>query len=227
MEGMDGDILLGDINGTAIGGARITVGKSGGALYLDGNMQYILFNKPIADVCFWHPRECSVGLSMAMWIVLFKDQPTASVHLYDNGGARQSGTGYRIRYYSPKPQVFIAIGDGIKRYDYGTKIPTSVLDGWVHFTIVWAPGNGIRVYLNGCDMDINNTLGYAKETDGLYDKLPTDLFIGNRPIGTQPAHMKMDDFKFWNRVLPPVEIWENYITHIWLLKIFPSTCMPL
>ena len=214
MEIMDGDIILGDINGTAMGGARLISGKTRKALYLDGNIQCVIYKKPAVDMCFFHAGECSDGVTLAMWIVIFQNQPNDRMLLYDNGGSQRFVADYRIQYNSQKKLLNIILKDGIRRYDYRAKFPVYAIDHWVHFTFIWAAGSDIHVFLNGCDMDPCNKLGFASDRDLPNAVMATDVFIGYRRTVTRQAHVKIDDFKFWDSVLSSQDIWETYIADV-------------
>ena len=210
MDDMDGVTLFGDVKGTVINGATLTPGKRGRALYLDGNDQYAIFPKHVVDECFSHPGLCSEGMTLSMWIIIFENQPATKVHWYDNGGSQLNAIGYRFQYLSQEKSFDIKVGDGIRDYYYKAKWPISALGQWVLFTLSWEPGSGINVYLNGCDMDADNTLGYASDTSYNPRNVPIDLYIGIKYDMKRPAHVKIDELIFWDKVLSPPEIWQIY-----------------
>ena len=149
-----------------------------------------------------------------MWVVIFQNQPKDKVHLYDNGGSQMPGIGYRIQYISEQNILDITLKDGIRRYQYSAKLPISAIDHWVHLTFIWAAGSGIHVFLNGCNMDSGNKLGFASDTGLPNAVMPTDLFIGCKWTLTRPSHVKIDYFQFWNKVLSSQDVWETYIADI-------------
>ena len=51
------------------------------------------------------------------------------------------------------------------KFDYYKTTNDWIEDQWTHLTFTWAAGNGFRAYLNGCDMDADDSRGYAYDME--------------------------------------------------------------
>ena len=81
-----------------------------------------------------------------------------------------------------------------------------IVDQWSHVAITWAAGQGIRAYLNGCDLDADDSKGYAytmRRTVGFSTWSPFNLM---GPSGTT-----VDELYIWHVLLTSHQICQLYI----------------
>ena len=80
------------------------------------------------------------------------------------------------------------------------------VDEWVHVTFTWAPGQRIRAYLNGCDMDADDSKGYASSEKRGDRFLMWYAFMLWGAAGTT-----IDELYIWHVQLNSQQIWQFYI----------------
>ena len=84
-------------------------------------------------------------------------------------------------------------------------------DQWSHVTFTWAAEDGIRAYFNGCDMDANDSKGYAYPTVR-YEEVSrvSTFFLGAGSIRDTIAGTTMDELCIWHELLSSNQIWQFY-----------------
>ena len=91
-------------------------------------------------------------------------------------------------------------------YDYYHPAVEWATDQWSHVAFTWAAGQGIRAYLNGCDMDADDTKGYAS-SQARQRAFSTWYAFQLRPV----AGTTVDELYIWHDLLNPQQIWQLYI----------------
>ena len=93
---------------------------------------------------------------------------------------------------------------------------------WGHVTFTWAPGQRIRAYLNGCDMDADDSKGYA------YTKGRTNSFSRwyEFTLGVAAGTI-VDELYIWHVQLNSQQIWQFYIrgATVWLRAASAHRCV--
>ena len=79
-------------------------------------------------------------------------------------------------------------------------------DQWLHVAFTWAPGKGIRAYLNGCDMDVVDSKGYHSVVDRGTPFSEWFPFMLTAAAGTS-----VDELYIWHDWLSSRQIWPFYI----------------
>ena len=84
---------------------------------------------------------------------------------------------------------------------------------WLHLIFTWAPGNGTRAYLNGCDLDPDDDKAYAYSTpraSGVTKSYP--FLVGSGILNYEDYKGTIiDEFYMWYEMLSPHQIWQLYI----------------
>ena len=123
--------------------------------------------------------------------------------------------GYYVRFTSANKMKISAKWE--TDYDYYiNKRGEWVSDQWLHLIFTWKAGEGITVYLNGCDMDPNGSMGYAYSTPRgttVTHWYPFRVGSGITDVSNwQDADgTTIDELYIWQEVLSPLQIWELYI----------------
>ena len=198
-----GGIIQGSLLGTTHG-ATLTQGVIGNALYTDGiSHQFVIFGSH-PNECFHDPDMCREGVTYALWM-----QPSSPGTILTSGGYRYNSNGYLI--HIAKDGILKIASKFTSAYDY-YKIPNWHLDQWKHIVFTWARQGGIRLFINGCDADPNNSLGYySQENRREATTLNFALIIGAAKNGTG-AYCKVlvDELYAWHVLLQPSQIWKLY-----------------
>ena len=119
--------------------------------------------------------------------------------------------GYYIRFDSSR-RLKIAAKGGII-FDY-YRITEGWIEGqWTHMAFTWAAGKGIRAYLNGCDMDADDSRGYAYDKRRRFPVSKSLSFrLGKSRQGKSAAvGVAIDELCIWHEELDPQQIWQFYI----------------
>ena len=198
-------IGLGGLKGVLVGNITLVPGIVGKALYLNGVDQAIELGSFWGE-CFGDLSLCVEGYTIAFW---FK---------YGNTVARLSSGAY---YY--------IAGGGHTRYSHGIAIfhqnglfavwfrlpngtiwtsSVSLDDSlWNHVTVTWKLTHGLRVYLNGIRVEVNETpTFYAPRTQGNYG---FDLGRSNKGK-TAYGECVLDELYFWEKRLEDDAIRNHY-----------------
>ena len=123
--------------------------------------------------------------------------------------------GYYVRFISANKMKISAKWE--TDYDYYiNKCGKWVCDQWLHLIFTWKAEEGITVYLNGCDMDPNGSMGYAYSTPRgttVTHWYPFRVGSGITEVSNwQDADgTTIDELYIWQEVLSPMQIWELYI----------------
>ena len=120
-------------------------------------------------------------------------------------------SGYSIRF-DHKNQLKISV-KWTASYDYYKSAEGWVEDQWTHLVFTWAAGKRIRAYLNGCDMDADDSRDYAYvETRNEPISASYSFRLGNADAGRRPAvGVTMDELCIWDEQLNPQQIWQFYV----------------
>ena len=201
MEVMDAGVVQGSLLGTVMNGAALTTGLVGKALKLDGNDQWLDYGNHF-DECYHIPDHCSQGITISYWIIMHAYQGM----IFTTGNIPKAA-GYYIFYGSTGRMSFSAKYESM--FDY-YKIPDWPLNQWRHVTFTWTFQEGIIIYINGCNADPGNSLGYAYSTER--SKPITERH--NMKIGHADARgyasMTLDEFFIWHQKLSSEDIWQLY-----------------
>ena len=120
-------------------------------------------------------------------------------------------SGYYIQFNSEK-RLKISV-KWASTYDYYKSAKGWVEDQWTHLVFTWAAGKGIRAYLNGCDMDADDSRGYAYNKTRDTDISKSLSFrLGKPEKGRVSAiGVVMDELCIWYEQLNAHQIWQFYV----------------
>ena len=211
MDILDGGMLLGDINGTVIGGVSLTKGFKGNGIDLDGNGAVHFKQR---DGCYANLEHCTQGMTFATWVIVYQDDGYAT--LFDSGGTIKACVGHAVVMIMRRnvTRIVIKSTDSYLRLEF--PFSRSLLGQWTHFAYTWRKENSsIHAFINGCDVGKENTLHRTTRTNAITDNCT--VTFGTRSTKNQDIIMKdtirakVDETKFWYQVLPPEEIWKLYL----------------
>ncbi len=178
-------------DGTVNGGAPWVVGQVGGGMEFDGGNDFIKIDDH-------DDFDVTDALTITAWI-----RPQS----FGSGDA----TNIILRKGEGNPNVWqFALDDGrITLYldegdDAGTKGDTVLeADTWYHVAATW-DGSTIRLFING-----ESDNGNGDSRSGTIGTDNRSVYLGGR-AGTDPFEGTMDDVRFYNRALNPLEIRAMY-----------------
>ena len=130
--------------------------------------------------------------------------------------------GYYIRF-RPQGKLKIAV-KWETNYDYYKPDMKWVANRWSHVAFTWSVEQGIKAYINWCDMDVDNIQSYAssKKRSQVFSKWV--VFLLGTANGTT-----VDELYIWHTLLNSQQIWQFYIQGgtVWLGAKCIPTCMPM
>ena len=207
MDDAVGDQIQGSISGTMMNGASLVRGKNINAIFTDGNRQYLDYGKHITQ-CFYNPDVCATGVTYAFWLKLLSN--TVTFYAVDTGGSYYSARGLYVRGY-PDKGIKLSMKWNLK-FDYylASDFPHLI---WTHVVIIWERATGIRLFINGCDADVNNEKGLStREPRSRRITRELKFMIGAGSDATRTfGNMALDEFIVWHDVLEPDQIWELFL----------------
>ena len=207
MDDAVGDQIQGSISGTMMNGASLMRGKYGNAIFTDGNRQYLDYGIHETQ-CFYNPDVCTTGVTYSLWLKLLPN--TVTFYALDMGGNNFNSRGVYIKFY-PDQDIKLSMKWNLK-YDYYRTSNFPLLT-WTHVAFTWERAAGIRLFINGCDADVNNDKGLSSRDPRSYRRTRTYKFL----IGADKnairtfGKMVLDDFIAWHDVLEPSQIWELFL----------------
>ena len=197
-----GNVLVGTISGTLNGGATLETGVIGQALSTNGN-QFVDFGKH-QDECYYNPRVCSIGVTFSLWI--YTRAPSV---IFDTGGLFTEAAGFAIQLHD----------DGVMKISVKSKsfyeyyeVPDWKLYEWTHVVTTWGPGQEIRLYIEGCDVDVTGEKGYYSSrgrTFGISRNLR--FLVGRKDTTNRFSNMNLDELHIWHDILSPIQVWQLYL----------------
>ena len=207
METINGITLQGSIPGIVYGAPYLTTGIAGNALYLDGYRKYVdLGVHP--KKCFYFPEACAGGVRYSLWLLVHSGYGT----VFDNGGHGKGYCGYfmRRRKDNNGGNVMVPVRtSSLIETCLGTIIPHAE---WNHIVFTWSRGNGIRMYMNGCDADPGGRHGYYQnQTHSKSFNAERKFFLGRNTLEGQYGNLNIDELFIWHQVLQPAQVWRLFL----------------
>ena len=204
MDSVEAGVVQGSIPGTLVGWyAELTKGVVGNALKCDGFDYPCMNYGEHFDKCYHNPDMCTEGITMSFWV----SQINYRGEIYRAGAVPNGGVGYLIDFPNP---TFI----GFHTF-HNTSHDSYTMDGWEgdgqwrYLLITWYLGEGITVYINGCDADPEKNKGYAKtESRRGPNTIKEPILIGQAIA--MNAYLMLDEFLIWHKRLSPEQIWQLY-----------------
>ena len=208
MDDIIGNKVQGSIDGTVKNGASLVAGKFGNAICTDGIRQYIDYGIHQRE-CFCNQDACAEGVTFSVWFKVHSVS-ASSVSAIDTGATSRSSSGVYMKYF-PNRDIKLSI-KWDQMYDYYT-VPNFPLHTWIHLAFTWTRQNGIRGFINECDVDVSDSKGFASRTIRADPITETSRFtVGAGRSGTLGfGRMSLDELIAWNNVLEPAEIWQLFI----------------
>ena len=202
MDHINAGVVQGSIPGTIIGGATLTEGVVGNALKLNGVDQYVEYGTHV-DECYHTPDLCTDGVTFSFWVIM-----------HGHGQIFTSGNNpYAVGFfftYLPGDELFLSALYASAWDNY--RIAEWPSNQWRHVVVTWALGDGLTLYLNGCNADPGKSSGFAVTVPRLMRHTRTDqILIGKANSFGSPASMTLDEFFIWHEILSPDHIWQLYV----------------
>ena len=202
-----GDKIQGSIIGTMMNGASLVKGKNGNAIFTDGNRQYLDYGIHNTQ-CFYNPDVCATGVTYAFWLKLLPN--TVLFYVVETGGSSFDARGLYVRGY-PDKGIKLSMKWNLK-FDYYRASDFPYLT-WTHVVFIWDRTAGIRLFINGCDADVNNDKGLSTREPRIRPITKTYRFLigADRNSTRSFGKMALDEFIAWHDVLEPGQIWELFL----------------
>ena len=210
MDVINGNRVLGTLDGTLEGGVSLGAGIQGKAIYLDGllgsRVNYGVHTA--SEGCFFDPGQCGQGITISLWVKLEEVFPAITlVSVLDNGGCRPQGIGFCMYSWTQGNVDFAAV-DRFQAYIYSVKQPP--ISQWHLWVFTYISGD-IKQYINGC-----GTEPYAnKQVVGRnFPYAENAIFhLGDSPVtpGAYGPRSAIDELMVWYKVLTEEEIWALYV----------------
>ena len=199
MDIVNGTVLVGSISGDLKGGATLDVGFKGQALSTNGKLQYADFGSH-RDQCYHNPDMCNNGVSFSLW--LYTRAPSV---LIDTGGCLRAATGYGIVLRDGGVmRVFVKTEHLYENYvcrDF-------MSHEWTHIVTTWGPGQGINLYIDGCDVKTCSYTNRNRTNDIV--KYP-NILVGTNSRKNVFSDMLLDELHVWYDILTPDQVWQLYL----------------
>ena len=206
MDEVLGDQIQGSISGTMMHGTSLVQGKTGNAFFTDGINQHV-DNGIHENQCFYNPDVCTTGVTFALWLKALNNANT--FFAIEMGGSDYDSRGLYLKIQSNQ-NIKLSMKWDLK-YDY-YRAPNFPLLTWVHVALTWERAGGIRLFINGCDADVNNDKGHSTRVPRSHQRTITNRFVFGAGKNTTAGFGKMtlDEFIAWHDVLEPEQIWELF-----------------
>ena len=177
--------------GTLTNGPTWVDGKFGKALSFDGSDDYV--NMPNSG-----SLDIADAITLAAWVY---PQEAKEQYIINKNPTSDN---YRLGFNGwPNENLLIVYSDGT-RDDVIIALSPAPLNTWVYLVATYdKSSNKIRLYANGALQTETNGQGKSLKTGGT-------LYIGCRQPSSYGFHGKIDEVRFYNKVLTPTEALEIY-----------------
>ena len=205
MDVVDAGVVQGSIPGTLVGRrAELTTGVRGNALVCDGSDWPCVDYGEHFDQCYHNPDMCTEGVTMSFWV---------SQNVYQgvifSTGYQSNTVGHTINFPGFGKMVFVTSHNTSNDYYEVHGWGGDHLHKWRYVVATWYLGEGITIYINGCDADPGKSKGYAKTAS----RRKPNTARGSIQIGLGSGYnglMMLDEFFIWHERLSPEQIWQLY-----------------
>ena len=185
-------------NGSIVGTMAYATGPIGNALYLNnptnaGTGNYIATVNPVQQV----------PLSFSFWINLSGTVLYSTILSFCN--AAQTIPGMNFDITTNRTLIFYAQVPG--HWSVSITSPVINLGQWYHISATITSTWVVTLYINGTQVGTGTGSGNFPATN------TTNMLIGNNADGrNRPAYCYLDDLRFYNRCLSPVEVTNSYMS---------------
>ena len=204
MDAVNWNQLVGSMDGTLLGNARVVPGMHGNALYIDGQLGSRVDYGVHINGCFFDPDQCTEGITFSFWLMVHEDQVNYDI-IFDNGGCRRWSVGYCVALVAGKSiTVLVLHRAGYRRY----VLPSTPIYQWHYWSVTYTRDD-VNVFINGC-----NSAPFSVEYNASRQNAHTEdavFHIGDWSGGGLAPHMTIDELMIWNRVLTDDQIWQLYV----------------
>ena len=210
MDFTSGSLVLGVLNGTMLGNARLVPGVLGNALYLDGQRGSRVDYGVHTQGCFFDPDQCVDGTTQSLWLKLH-EYPTQSQAVIDTGACQAAAVGFCLNLQKNSRMRFEYLG----RSGYsGVEFPSPSLFDW-HFFVVTIEDGVINVYVDGINVGPTSTSWTTPR------RLPFTR-AGIFHIGpwtgvgrARTCHVTLSELCIWYEVLRRTELMLVHMLRLW------------
>ena len=207
-----GNILRYPPYGTLMGGATlVSGGQFAASLYVDGSStgQYVDFGTPSGE-CLYEPDLCENGVTVGFWLKYSTILAEGEIgYIIDSGSSDANSVG--ISFGRTDTRFFIKINLKECSYHYESRV-FSMMNTWQFVTFVFSSGDGLSLYINGCDTQASRvpTIGdyVVREVPIPANSPPSPFRIGGHD--DHKDEMSLDHLHIWYEVLQPDEIWHLF-----------------
>ena len=220
MDVVNGNLLVGPLDGTLLGNARVVPGMHGHALYIDGQTGSRVDYGMHKGGCFFDPDQCTEGITFSFWLMIHEDQGSFDI-IFDNGGCWRWSVGYCIVLVTDKNiEVWVLRRAGYRKH----VLPSMPIHQW-HFWVVTYTSDDVNVYINGCNsapFSIENVTPRAQDLTE-----SAEFHIGDWSGGGLAPHMTFDELMVWYKVLTVDQIWQLYVQggRVWTITNTFEHCL--
>jgi len=189
-------------NGTLSGGPSIVAGTIHEAIDLDGTDDLVSMGDQ-ASLDVGDTGDFSVSGWFSRDTFTTDDVIVAKVN-----GTGSGETGYVVYIDDATDQLILKVGDGVDTY-FIASTTTFTSATWVHFVVVWDQdsASGTTMYLNGAAAS-NGASGTIGNINDLSNALA--FHVGQTQAGSDYFDGKLDEIRFYNRVLTASEVTTLY-----------------
>ena len=203
---VNGNKVIGSINGTLEGGTSVAPGIRGNALYMDGQAGSRVDYGVHSEGCFFDPDQCDNGVTFSIWVML-QERVSGFRLLFNNGGCVGTEAGFCFYLYPRYKIGFRAMGRN-RAYIYNVNQPTA--SRWDLFIMTFVNGE-IKMFVNGCIAEPNLSK-MNRSRPAVYSNENSTFRVGDATWSgaVYAPHAAIDELMVWYRVLTVEEIWALY-----------------
>ena len=212
MDAVNGNLLVGSMDGTLLGNARVVPGMYGNTLYVDGQSGSRVDYRVHINGYFFDPDQCTQGITISFWLIFHDDQANYDI-IFDTGACRRRSVGYCIVLVTGKNiRVLLLRRAGYRKY----VLQSTPIHQW-HYWSVTYNSDDVNVYINGC----NSSPFAIEKYDSPRSEAHTEnaeFHIGDWSGGGLAPHMSIDELMVWYEVLTVDQIWQLYVQggRVWI-----------
>ena len=200
------NVVLGVINGTMFGNARLVPGVLGNALYIDGQQGSRVEFGVHTQGCFFDPNQCTNGITISLWLKIH-ELATGFLGVIDSGGCSRTSYGICFNFQANGKIRFELLNQ--VGYNMSAFPAPSPLE-W-HFIVLIHLNGNIMVYIDGAKSALKT---WAPVRQTAYSR-SSRFFIGAWSSGGYGGHATVDELSVWYKALEPTDLLLVHMHEIW------------
>jgi len=206
----NGELLGGSLSRQLSGSYNFVRGVVGNALYIPGDPDSNLYLGNRRDGCFWSPKLCTNGYTLALWIKIGPKKGKVLFFL-TNGGHTKASYGISL-HLKPTNRLGFWLSTSKRIFKVECIITRNK---WFHLAVVWRYNKMLKAFIDGkiCGSKVYGAQQIVSHTayNGFY------FGAENKGVKNElGGEATYDELLFWNEYKSETDIHNLFLSYLYL-----------